>query len=346
MRLSLSRSRLACRLLLPAALALASLTPAVAADAKATRSPITEASENALWWGDFGALEKQNAWFRQPGRLEPDGTSQLTLFRDGFGNVFNVKTNDPEIYLKELDLLTLQWAKEHPSSALAHILHARSLLAHGQSYRGGGYAQDVPPEAWKFYHEYLRQAAEYLKDHADVALTDSYAHYVLLEIGRGLGWSGAQMAAIADDGLKRNPDDVSLHFAVVGRLLPKWGGSPRELDTYIRQATEKTRAQFGSGMYARLYSAAAEDQFGSNLFQDSHADWDKMKQGYEDLLTRYPASIRQRNRYAHMACIAKDKDTLLRLLKEIGSEVRTEEWGDNPKRAVETCRLWAGSVPG
>ncbi|QNA89982.1 DUF4034 domain-containing protein [Massilia sp. Dwa41.01b] len=347
MRLSQSRTSLAHRLLLPAALALASLAPAViAAEPEAKRSPITEASERALWWGDFGALEKQNAYFMQPGRLEPDGTSQVSLFREGYGNVLYASTKNPEIYLKELDALTLQWAKEHPRSALAHILHARSLLAHGQSYRGGSYAKDVPPEAWKFYHEYLRQAAEYLKDHAEVALTDSDAHYVLLSIGRGLGWSSEQMVAIAEDGLKRNPDDVSLHFAVVDHLLPKWNGTPRELDTYILQATEKTRGQFGTGMYARLYSAAAEDQFGSGLFEDSYADWDKMKRGYEDLLARYPASVRQRNRYAHMACVAKDKEVMLRLLKEIGSEVRTKEWGRNPKRAFETCRLWATSVPG
>lgn len=330
------RAHAAC-LLLPFALALAS-APAAAAEPE---PPAMAAARDAMWWGDFAALDKQNAHLRQPGRIGADGVSELSQFHDGVALVFDYRVKNPEPYMKELDALTLEWAKQHPGSGLAHALHARALLAHAQSYRGRSVASEVPPEAWAPYRDYLKQAATYLKDHADVALTDSYSHFVLISIGRHLGWDPEQLAAVVEAGLARNPEDDDLHFAMAYTLLPKWTGDARILDAYIRHATEQTRARFGWGMYARLYAEAVQDQFGTNLFENSLADWGKMKQGFEDLQAKYPASPKRLNRYAFMACIAKDKPAFLRVIDQIGANLRTDEWGPNPERAVETCRRWA-----
>lgn len=321
------------------ALTLAAL--ALPAHAAPDDSPVKEVATDALWWGDFTELERQNALYKQPGRVDPDGTSQLELFRKGLLEVFENEVKNSEAYLSQLDTLTLQWAKARPASALAHILHAQALVQHGWSYRGRGYADKVSPEAWKEFIAYQQRALQYLKEHADVAFTDSYAHYVMLQIGRGLGWAPKQMMAIADEGVKRNPNDVNLYSQVAFGLLPKWGGTPRLLDDYIKQVTERTRAAFGMGMYARLYSAAADDQFGHALFENSFADWNKIKQGYEDTLARYPNNPLRMNRYAYLACLAKDKDTFLRLLDKLGEGIELSEWGSNPERSLEGCRRWA-----
>jgi hypothetical protein len=339
------RVHFARRLLLPAALALTTLTCS-GADTGAPLPPITSAGQEAMWWGDFAAIEQHNALYRQPGRTGADGVTELGQFRNGVATVFNYKVKNPESYMKELDAITLQWAKQHPDSGLAHALHARALMAHAHSYRGGTYAKDVPPEAWAPYNDYLKQAATYLKDHADVALTDSYAHYVLLNIGRSLGWERKQLAAILEDGLARNPEDDDLYFAMLEALLPKWGGDARTLDAYIRKAAEQTRARLGLGMYTRLYDTVADGQYGTALFEDSHADWGKMKQGYEDLLAKHPGSPKRLNRYAFMACVAKDKPAFLRVIDQVGANLRTDEWGSNPERAVETCRRWAAQADG
>ena len=334
------------RLLLPLTLALATLAcaPALAAGDEPVQSPITTAGWDAVWSGDFAALERLNAEHRKSGRFDPDGKSQLGLFRDGIDMVFNRKLKDKERFLTEFDALTLQWAKEHPRSGFAHALHAKALLEHAYSYRGHTFANEVPPEAWKYYNDYLQKAATYLRDHADVALTDSYAHYVLIGIGRGMSWNSAQLVAIAEDGLKRNPEDVGLHETMASSLLPKWGGNAKGLDNYINKAAVQTRALYGTGMYAMLYSSAAAGQYGSALFENSHADWDKMKQAFEDILARFPAGAHQRNRYAWTACVAKDKATLQRLLGEIGAEVRLEAWGNNPDRSFETCQRMAAQL--
>jgi len=325
--------------LLSGVLACVAAAPACAADKPLP--PITQAAQEAFWTGDFAELERQNAYYSQPGRIEPDATSQLDLFRGGLNTVFSNDVGNVEAYLQEVDRLTLQWATEHPKSAFAHVLHARALYAHGWSYRGGSYAKDVPPAAWQDFHAYLRRAAEYLHAHADVALTDSYAHHVLIQIGRGLAWKPEQLIAIADDGLKRNPEDTELIFAVAFSLLPKWHGDARILDSYVNHAVQQTRARFGTSMYARLYSMAAGDQYGFDLFEDSLADWPRMKASFEDLLARFPDSPHRLNRYAYMACVAKDRQTLAVLLERIGDAIHTADWGTNPERGLEGCRRLA-----
>ena len=332
------------RLFLPVTLALglAALAGAAgAAEPAPAKPPIVTAAESALWWGDFGTLERQNAEYRQPGRFNPDGTSQLDQFRSGLARVFNARIKNPEPYMQELDAMTLQWAQANPLSPFAHVLHARALLAHGESYRGTGFAKDVSEDALTIYRRYLNEAAAYLKDHAEVALADSYAHYVLIRIGTGLGWTPAQLEVIAQQGLQRNPEDGALPLAMVDRLLPKWGGDSKSLDAYIRKAAANAHERSGAGLYAILYSKAEDEQYGKTLFEASRADWDTMKGSYEDILARYPDSSPYRNRYAYMACIARDRPVLQRLLEQLGTQLRTDAWGSNPERTIETCRSWA-----
>lgn len=78
----------------------------------------------------------------------------------------------------------------------------------------------MPPEAEKQFEAYQHRALDYLNAHARVALRDSYAHLVLLEIGTALHWSGKQLDAVAQEDLARNLDDLGIYFARMEALLP------------------------------------------------------------------------------------------------------------------------------
>jgi len=314
--------------------------------ALAAKQPLTAETEQAFWKGDFAALDKQNEFLKHGKHFAPDAGSELEYFRLGLDSVIRTKVDRSEPYLRELEALTLQWATEHPKSSLAHVLHAQVLVQHAWSYRGSGYAKEVPPEAWADFHKYLQRASEYLRAHADVALTDSSAHALLLRIGTGLEWDHGMLSTIQQDGLKRNPDDVMLYFGMLTPLLPKWGGDPETLDRYIRQATKQTQADYGMGMYARLYAAAADDDFGHKLFENSLVDWPTMKKGYEDMQARFPNSPGRRSHFAHMACLAKDRPTLVALLAELGPKIDVSQWGPNPERSLESCQRWAKESSG
>lgn len=343
MRTTMPTLRAAQRLLAGAALAwLAVSHPvhAAAQDKEDKEPPALQAAMDAFWHGDFAALEQQNAGFRKPGSFDAEGTLQLDHFRRGLDRIYDNKVVNIESYLSEVDRLTLEWATQHPQSPLAHIMHARALVKHGWSYRGGQYARDVPDQAMADFTTWLMRAVVYLKEH-EVAFQDSQAHITLLEIGKALGWDRKQMLAIARQGLAINPQDTGIYYEYAGGLAPKWGGDPRSLDNYIKQSTADTAGLYGTGMYALLYSSAARNQFTHALFDDSFAEWPKVKQGYEDLLARYPASNGKRNRYAWMACMAKDRATLMTLLGQIGTAIDLDQWGENPERSLEMCRRFA-----
>jgi len=312
--------------------------------AKATNTLESQTYE-AFMKGDFAPLHKDNERLRHGKHFRPDGASELDDFRVGLNRVISINVDNKERYLRELEALTLQWATEHPQSSLAHILHAKVLVAQAWSYRGGAYAHDVPPEALADFHKYLQRAAEYLKDHADAVMTDSSAHDLLLGIGNGLDWDIETLKAIQQDGLKQNPYDIILYFDMVTPLLPKWHGNAKVLDKYIREATKQSQAEFGTGMYTRLYAKAAEDQYGHALFEDSLVDWATMKKGYEDMFARFPNSPERRNRYAYMACLAKDRPTLVALLAELGKKIDVSLWGPNPQSSLEACQRWAKESP-
>jgi hypothetical protein len=316
---------------------------AMLVSAHAAETPtIADTAEIAFWWGNFDALEEQNARFRQPGAYDADGQSELSLFRKGVGRIFSNQVQHTEDYLQEVDRLTLEWATTHPASALAHSLHAQALSQHGWSYRGNGVSSQVTPDGWKQFEAYQRRAVAYLQAHADVAFTDSYAHLELLQIGRALQLNGTLLDTVLEQGLARNPDDIDVYVQRMITLLPKWGGTAKGLDNYIKQSAGQARARFGDGLYARLYSAAAEEEFGLALFTESNANWDTMKVGFDDLLARSPEKAWWRNRYAYVACLAKDKAVLQKQLAELGGAVNVEEWGYNGQRTVEGCKRLAG----
>jgi hypothetical protein len=311
---------------------------------RAETAALTTETMDAFFKGDFAALDKENERLKHGKHVHPDGGNDLEYFRIGLGDVIGARVEHKEQYLRELEALTLQWATEHPTSSLAHILYARVLEAHAWSYRGGGYAKDVPPGAWADFRKYLQRAVQYLQDHADVALADSSAHDLLLSIGRGLDWDIGTLRTIQQEGLKRNPDDMMLYVDMLYSLLPRWQGNANILDHYIREVTKRTQADVGTGMYAILYALAAEREYGHALFENSLADWPTMKKSFEDMLARYPNAQRL-NRYAYMACLAKDRPTLVALLPQIGKKIDVPSWGPNPERSLESCQRWAKEAP-
>jgi len=329
-----------------AACALVAVTcAAVPCLSRAETNVLMAKTREAFSKGDFVALDKENERLKHGKHIRPDAASELDDFRIGLDQVIHADVDNKEAFLRELEALTLQWATEHPKSSLAHILHARVLVVHAWSYRGSGYANTVPPEAWVDFRKYLQRAAQYLQDHAEIVMTDPSAHHVLLEIGNNLDWDIETLKAIQQDGLKQNPDDIMLYFDMLTPLLPKWHGNARVLDKYIREATKQSQAEFGTGMYTRLYSMAAEQEYGHALFENSLVDWPTMKKGYEDMFTRFPNSPERRNRYAYMACLAKDRPTLVTLLAELGKKIDVSQWGPNPQRSLEACQRWARETP-
>lgn len=320
----------------------------LAASGDEDTATLAEKARIAFWVGDFVEIERLTQLSRAP-KSEAEVKADLAYqqrrqVRNGLNGVLGGYKGDGELYRAELDALTLEWARKHPTSATAHILHAGALLEHAWAYRGGGFANTVTPQAWADFERYLRRAAEYLNEHGDVAFTDSDAHLALIRIGRGLSWPTSKLWSIAQAGLKVDPQNLGLYYAVLTSTLPKWQGSTDEVEGYIREVLTLTKPTRGMEMYARLYSAAADEHYSHNLFTSSRATWPKMKAGFEDMLKRN-ADPDTRNAFAYFACMAKDRPVFLEQIEALGDrEPEFDAWGNNARYTYEACKRWGNET--
>lgn len=301
---------------------------------------IEKEARELYWWGDFDGLEALYAEVDRPGQWVADKGTALGAFRSGVDSAMSGRRNAPDAFFIAQDALTLAWARARPDSPLAQVMYADALVDHGWSYRGKGFVKEVPPLAWKEFRRYLQLALDHLVEHRDTAFRIGEAHVTLINLGRAMDWDDDRLWAIAREGLSLNPEDIGQYHAVMTSMLPKWGGSARTVDRFIVMAAEHVGPRLGDELYARLYSAAAAEQFEHALFENSGAEWPRMKAGMEALQARLP-SMAWRNRYAYLACLAQDKATFLDQMDRIGDAVDRKHWGNNPVRTIETCRTWA-----
>lgn len=307
------------------------------AEAKTPCDVLADESADEFWWGDFDALERKYARVRTATERDAQGNASVACFRRGLLRVF--QNNDyNQVYYEQLQAMTAGWARAHPQSALAQLLHTRVLLARGLALRGLAYDADTPAASKREFLRYLALAEQQLVTHADVVKGESSADVYLMMLGRWEGWPLSRMRLLVDDGLAKNASDDALWEEMVLASQPKWGGNAAEIDRVARDAAKSAPAQ-GLGAYAMLYDAIA-DSYGARFFKDTRADWPTLRQGYRDRLAAYPDDW-VLNRFARMACLAEDKPTTQALIAQIGSKPRPDAWGSNAGSRLDACRAWA-----
>ena len=303
-------------------------------------SAVYSAASLALHWGDFAEAERLFKAARAQPRRTSAGLWEVVQLYRGFENGLSTNRGLRVRQAEHTVALSAQWVQQHPRSPLAHALHVVTLTNLAWAHRGSGYANTVAPQAWELFRAALDKATAHAVQHGDVLLSDGLGFQALLVVARGASWDDRRTQAIYEQGILRFPDEDLLHFTQLTNLLPKWGGSARQVDQHIQAAAQRTRAPFGPALYARLYTAAAREQFEHALFADSLARWERIDAGYAEMTARYPHAGHF-NSWAWMACQARDRKRLLEVLEKIGPEPDLDFWGSNAQEAYDTCKAWA-----
>lgn len=299
-------------------------------------SPIADDAAEALWWGDFDRLEPLYRSVRQSTDRVDGGATRLQWFRSGLARVFEEDdATDP--YFAQLEAMTHAWAVERPTSALAQLLYARALYARAWSFRGGDYSNKVSAPAMREFERYIKLELAQLTSHADVLKDESTADVYLMMVGRNQGWSFERLHALALDTLARNSADEGGFLELAMASLPKWGGTPRQFDLVVHEATRRVMPEAGMAMYAYFYDDSSSG-FQGELFSASDVDWATMRRGFRDWMAHWPSEY-MLNRFALDACRAEDKPTTVEILDRIGSKPLERAWGNR----FEACRRWARS---
>lgn len=162
----------------------------------------------------------------------------------------------------------------------------------------------------------------------------------MIIIQSGLGRPEEERGKIFLEGVNRYPTFFPTYFTMLNYISPKWGGSWEGVDNFAKGAVEHTKNTEGKTMYSRIYWSSSGDS-NVNLFKDTHASWQKMKSGFEDMMTRHPKSKWNLNNFAKFACLAGDKRTFLKLRAQIGNDVISEAWPEYT--SIELCEAKYGS---
>jgi hypothetical protein len=151
--------------------------------------------------------------------------------------------------------------------------------------RGTAWARDVQADQWQGYEALLGEADAVLDSHPDPA---------------DFSWRMSDYSRSANTGdfdifkarferawlMDRYNIDLCRSHARM--IMPRWlGRDEHDLENFARRAADLTRDRFGLGFYALIQQANTE--VGDHELADTLCDPDLVKQGFEDLLARFPA---------------------------------------------------------
>lgn len=304
------------------------------------RDAITKETRARFSSADYDALEKAAAKYRQEKSRTPSGLWKLTIFYAGIDEEIEScgKARDPNVAYDVPEETAKQWAERYPSSPTGHIVRSMVLIDRAWAYRGCGSADTVSDAAWVKFRQYIEAARANLEEHKAVASKDPKWYGAMLIVAKAQQWDDSKFNRLIDEALGTEPLYYQNYFSALENLLPKWGGDVERIEDFAQEAVKRTRAEEGQGMYARIYWYASQTQYKSDIFTNTLADWPQFKVGFDDVIARYPDAWNLNN-YARFACMARDKQKTIELLKRIGPAVVASAWV--PLALKTECANWA-----
>jgi hypothetical protein len=193
----------------------------------------------------------------------------------------------------------------------------------------------------QIFQQKLAQAGRILAETRSAGRESPIWYWTALVVAGSTGEPEARMDAIFEEAVKRFPDFLPIYYTRMNYLLPQWGGDFDQVDRFVKRSVERTRAQEGAAFYVWLYLDVIRKSPGDDPFTDMRVEWPTLRKAFEDLVGRYPDPW-NKNLFATYACRARDRDTTVKLLVELGNDAKLGAWA--PGVTTESCRRFALSA--
>jgi Domain of unknown function (DUF4034) len=281
----------------------------------------------------FAELEALAEKIRTAKERFPGGTWKIHQFH----TCMDCSDEEPESMWKLHEKIHQEWEAKYPASPTARIATAQFYIRYAWQARSSAYADEVTEEGWQLFGERLAQARSILDQTKSLTPACPMWWSIYQTVALGQGWDREEYDALFKEAVKFEPEFDPYDCSRAKYLLPRWHGEPGEWEQVADQEIA-LRGEIGHQIYARV----VDDQAGyyQNVFEESDASWRKTRQGYEDLVARFPTSASVLNSYCRLACLAGDKAQAKKLFEKIGPHQVSAAWKKNEfKRAKE----WATS---
>ena len=285
-------------------------------DELAERNAILSKVRAAIAAGDFAALSAMENEFRTSRARTPSGIWRLAMFHVAL-QAYLAEGLEREGGCEYRDAQFVQrWGAATPRNPAPFITDAALLSQQAWCFRGSGYADSVPADAWPKFRQGISAAAEVLDKHSALAASDPEYYAVRLDLLRAQGVSKATFHAVLDKATAREPYYHRTYFNAAWYYLPQWGGSYADVEEFARSAADRTRRVEKRGLYARIFWHL--DQCGCHI-TERVADWPTLKQSMRDVYDHFPE--RWNGQYfADLSCRMGDTEEGHRYIKAIHPE--------------------------
>jgi hypothetical protein len=298
------------------------------------------ANVSAAWKSqDMREIERLSQDFRTTRALAPSGAWKLSVLH----NVLHAHIKQVVADGEDWDALlnkAARWTRQSPSATVAHLFYAAALEERGWSIRGVGFAVTVSPENMAAFGEQVRRARDYLQSVKAAVAADPGWYESMLRYSAYESLPAAQVNAVLAEAVAREPDYLPSYYVVAGRFGTRWGGSPQELEDFVRRSVASFEGKRRDEVYARLYSVVILRRYMDN-FARSNADCERVIRGMKIFINDFPDPVNI-NLAARVAGVCGDGDFARALIPRIGANPMQEVWGTPPSAGFDGLKRWAG----
>lgn len=300
---------------------------------------LMDQAKSLLLREEFPELDKLAESLRSTKARFPGGGWQLTRLYEAVSNVNSSGNETDADWTSHLALLQ-RWAVSRPQSITARLALADAYLRYAWVARGEGYANTVTDGGWRLFQERTQQSSKALSEAANLPAKCPYWYELAQEIALASGADSGQQRAIFEKAVRFEP----LYFAYYQRyaitLLPKWGGTSGELESFANESIRRVGGKQGAYIYFEIASNLCGR---CGEFSPDEFSWQTLQDGFGALEEFYGLSPLKVNRFAFLASSYGDKAVAAKAFERIGSNWDYTVWGTRAR--FESQRVWAGLPP-
>ncbi|MDK2122764.1 hypothetical protein [Parachitinimonas caeni] len=296
-------------------------------------------TQHALEYEDFARLEKMHMKSLDTKERFPSGVWKMVSFRDGLERIFSGENTNQ--YWNDQERRAVTWRTQFPKSAIAQVFLARVYLQRSYALRGDRSSNAVPANEWLKINQYTEKAYKTLMEGGPAARSTPIWYLTMLEVLNHKDVNSRELPQIINEALEKFPSFQALYFDIAELRLPRNGGSYEAVEKFAQEAVVRNKSGEGWAIYARIYWYLTQVEFGNSLFSKSRVNWASMRDGFDAMLKQYP-DIWNLNAYGYFSCLAKDRTNLIKLLRQIGTQVNFQLWGgDRGQYVYKLCSEYA-----
>lgn len=306
-------------------------------DGKAERRKMMATVRRHFNASDFDALEEQAEELRSHKTRFRQGAWELGFFYDALnGSLYN--RGDPKRLRGDLSKFDA-WQKKYPGSITEPVARAATLVGYAWQARGTGWSSEVSAEGWKSFDPMVQEARTVLETAAKKPRRCPQWDAAMQTVALGQGWKRADYDRLFEEAVAREPTYYDYYLRKGYYLTPRWYGQPGEWERFAEEASQKYDPSEGLTLYVRI--AWFNDMLFGNLFKESRIEWPKMREGFRDIVRRWPDSLWNKNNFCRFACVARDRATATALFDQIGPAFDYDVW--HSRSQFEAARRWAAT---